>query len=294
MKRMLQWMPVLLALGLLGCATRTTDSQSGAMDRLADNKNQLDQVRGQIDRTLYALDSLMRAPPAEIRDAQNRYAGNVVALRNMADELEESAKTMRARRIDYLTEWERAQLNVESPQLKRAAEQRQKEVSQRLAGVESSLRNVNQSVGPLVSEFEDIQHVTGNDPTPDGIAAVRKSGLVPAVRKRAATTNYRLDVAAARLDRALAALSPQPGTRPVRAVTTPAVPAAPAMATLPSFSQADRNASGAIEQEEAGQIQGLDFSSVDNNRDGKLSETEYEAARRSGGTNSGGTGAKTR
>lgn len=293
MKRILQFIPVLLALGLFGCATRTTDTQSGAMERLSDNKNQLDQVRAQIDRTLYSLDSLMRAPPAEIRDAQNRYAGNVITLRNLSDQLEESAKTMRARRIDYLTEWERAQLNVESPQLKRVAERRKQEVTQSLANVESSMRNVNQSVGPLVSEFEDIEYVTGNDPTPAGVTALKRSGAVQAVQKRAATTNYRLDVAAARFDRALAALSPQPGTQPVRAARTPAAPAAPAVATMPSFSQADRDASGAIEQDEAGQIQGLDFSSADTDQDSKLSETEYEAARKPRATQ-GGPSATTR
>jgi hypothetical protein len=283
MKRVAELTAVLFPLVLFGCATTP---QKGTMEHLSDNRQQMSQMRGQIDRTMYSLDSLMRSPPAEIRDAQARYASNVTSLRKMSDKLDADAKELRERKVDYLTEWERAQLNVESPALKRATEQRQKDVVQSINTLEASLNSANQGITPLVRELEDIAGVTGNDPTAPGIAAVRRSGIVQSAQKHAATANQRLDLAASRFDRALAALSPQPGTRPVTTATSPvsskgAVAASGAgAATLPVFSQADRNASGAIEQEEAGQIQGLDLRSADRDKDGKLSESEYEAARK--------------
>lgn len=281
MQRITTFGVVPLMFVLFGCATTP---QKSAMDDLSNNRQQMDQVRGQIDRTLYSLENVTRAPAAEIKEAQSQYAANVKSLRKMSDDLDEGAKAMRQRRIDYLTEWERAQLNVQSPELKRASEQRRREVVQSLTNLESSLISANQGVAPLVAKLEDVERVTGNDPTPAGIAAVKKSGIIQAARKDAATANYRLDVAASRFDRTLASLSPQPGTRPLStAGTTGAVGAAGSTAgaaPMPSFSQADRNKSGAIEPDEATAIAGLDFKSADTNKDGKLNESEYEAARK--------------
>lgn len=51
-----------------------------------------------------------------------------------------------------------------------------------------------------------------------------------------------------------------------------------ARSAAPSFSQADKDGSGAIEQSEATGLAGIDFSSADRDGDGKLSRSEYEAA----------------
>lgn len=280
MKRIVEFTAVLVPVVLLGCAT--TSSQKGAMERLSDNREQMNEVRGQIDRTIYSLDSLTRSPPAEIKDAQERYAADVKSLRAKADALETGAKTMREGKIDYLTEWERAQLAVESPGLKRATEQRQKEVVSSLNSLEAALNDANREVAPLVAQLEDIERVTRNDPTPAGIAAVKRSGVVQSADKRAAAANRRLDLAASRFDRTLAVLSPQPGTRPASTASTPTRGAGgtrtAGVPSLPTFNQADRNASGAIERDEAEQVRGLDFQSADRDQDGKLSQSEYEAA----------------
>lgn len=281
MKRIEKIFAALSILALCSCATK------GTMENLADNRQQMDQVRGQIDRTMYSLDNLVRAPAAEIKDSQSQYASNVKSLRKMADQLDEGAKNARQRKVDYLTEWERAQLTVENPELQRAGERRRKQVTQSLTQLESSLRSANEGVAPLVTDLEDIERVTSNDPTPAGVAAIKSSGIVQAAKKRANTANSRLDVAANRFDKALASLSPQPGTRPVATAAAPAAAAAGAAgasaaqpSSMPTFSQADRNANGTIEREEAEQIPGLDFAAADRDKDGKLSESEYEAARK--------------
>ncbi|MFL6712657.1 MAG: DUF2959 family protein [Sulfurifustis sp.] len=288
MKVIREFSVVLVTILIVSCAT---NPQQTAVDRLSDNRKQMNDARGQVDRTMYSLDSLMRAPAAEIKNAQTQYAGNVKALRKTADQLEANAKEMRERKIDYLTEWERTQLNVESPELKRAGEQRRQQVTQSLSGLEPAIQNANQGLGQLLADLEDIERVTGNDPTPAGLAAVKKSGIVQAAQKHAGSANYRLDLAASQFDRTMAALSPQPGTQPVGTAAAPAAAGAAgaagsAAAAMPAFSQADRNKSGAIEQDEASGIAGLDFQAADRDKDGKLSQSEYEAvkkARESGG-----------
>lgn len=47
---------------------------------------------------------------------------------------------------------------------------------------------------------------------------------------------------------------------------------------MPSFTEADKDKSGSVEQSEAAGIAGLDFTSADKDKDGKLSRSEYEAA----------------
>ncbi|HKQ31075.1 MAG TPA: hypothetical protein VJS66_07310 [Burkholderiales bacterium] len=210
MKRITGWSTVFfLALVLIGCAT----PQKNAMKNFSDNRNSLDEVRGQIDRTLYSADNLMRAPATEIVNAQTEYSTNVKSLRKLSDQLEKDAKDARDQRIEYLTEWERARLNVTHSELKRTSDQRRDEVSKILSDLETSLRLASESVAPLVVDLEDIDRLAGNDPTPAGIAAVRQSGVMQTAQQRALTANNRLDVAASQFNRALAALSPQPNAR---------------------------------------------------------------------------------
>lgn len=47
-----------------------------------------------------------------------------------------------------------------------------------------------------------------------------------------------------------------------------------------SFQKVDTDGNGMISKEEAGSVQGLDFSKADRNNDGQLSKSEYEAARK--------------
>lgn len=51
---------------------------------------------------------------------------------------------------------------------------------------------------------------------------------------------------------------------------------------MPSFTQADKDKSGSVEQGEASGIAGLDFSKADKDKDGKLSRSEYEGAMKGG------------
>jgi hypothetical protein len=45
----------------------------------------------------------------------------------------------------------------------------------------------------------------------------------------------------------------------------------------PAFEEVDANQDGAISQEEAAVVEGLDFATADANQDGQLSREEYEA-----------------
>jgi hypothetical protein len=47
---------------------------------------------------------------------------------------------------------------------------------------------------------------------------------------------------------------------------------------MPAFEDVDTNGDGAISQEEAAAVEGLDFASADTDQNGSLSLEEYEAA----------------
>ena len=51
-----------------------------------------------------------------------------------------------------------------------------------------------------------------------------------------------------------------------------------AFAAAPSFEEVDANADGAISQDEATVVEGLDFASADTDSNGTLSAEEYAAA----------------
>jgi hypothetical protein len=47
---------------------------------------------------------------------------------------------------------------------------------------------------------------------------------------------------------------------------------------MPAFEDLDTNSDGAISQEEAAAVEGLDFAAADTDQSGSLSREEYEAA----------------
>lgn len=47
-----------------------------------------------------------------------------------------------------------------------------------------------------------------------------------------------------------------------------------------SFQKVDADGNGMVSKEEAGSVQGLDFSKADRNSDGQISKSEYEAAKK--------------
>lgn len=54
--------------------------------------------------------------------------------------------------------------------------------------------------------------------------------------------------------------------------------AAVAQQQAPSFEEVDQNSDGMISQEEAQQVEGLDFATADENQDGQLDRQEYQQA----------------
>lgn len=46
----------------------------------------------------------------------------------------------------------------------------------------------------------------------------------------------------------------------------------------PAFEEVDTNSDGMISQEEAAQVEGLDFATADANQDGQLDRQEYQSA----------------
>ena len=46
----------------------------------------------------------------------------------------------------------------------------------------------------------------------------------------------------------------------------------------PAFEEVDQNSDGMISQQEAEQVEGLDFATADTNQDGQLDRQEYEQA----------------
>jgi len=50
----------------------------------------------------------------------------------------------------------------------------------------------------------------------------------------------------------------------------------------PAFEEVDQNSDGMISQQEAEQVEGLDFSTADRNQDGQLDRQEYQQATQEG------------
>jgi hypothetical protein len=179
-----------------------------AADTLLDTRQEVAEARTRIQQTLASLDRLVSASPPELTTAYREYAKNVDAMRAEATEMERLANQMRERSTHYLAEWQRAQMEVQDPQLRELSQQRRELVANNFSRVSSSFQTARQTFDPFLTDLEDIRKVAGNDLTPQGIASIKNTEVVRTARTHGGQAASQLDVAIAEFDKLSATLEP--------------------------------------------------------------------------------------
>lgn len=198
------------AMLLVGCATSAVDRQEQTVESVADTRKEMIDTRAQIDRTLTSLNTLVNASPTDLRKAYERYARDVEAMRRDAAVMDKHASAMEKHTGNYLAGWQRAQNEIQNPELRDVTGQRRELLTQSFQRLQVAFREARRDVMPFLNRLEDIRRAVGNDLTAVGIAAVAQTDAVASANAHGAAVAAGLDVAIAEFDQLSGTLATSP------------------------------------------------------------------------------------
>lgn len=202
--------PLLLAAALVGCATTAVERQEQTVSSVASTRKEMLDIRGQIDRTLASLNALVNASPNDLRKAYQQYAKNVEAMQKEAAAMDRHARAMEKQTGDYLAGWQRAQSEIQNPELRDVTGQRRELITHSFQRLQSAFREARREVTPFLTRLEDIRRAVANDLTVVGVSAVAQTDAVASANAHGASVAASLDVAVGEFDQLAGSLAASP------------------------------------------------------------------------------------
>lgn len=199
-----------LAAALVGCATTAVERQEQTVSSVANTRKEMLDIRGQIDRTLTSLHALVNASPNDLRKTYQQYAKNVEAMQKDAAAMDKHARAMEKQTGDYLAGWQRAQSEIQNPELRDVTGQRRELMTHSFQRIQSAFRDARREVTPFLTRLEDIRRAVANDLTVVGVSAVAQTDAVASANAHGAAVATSLDVAIGEFDQLVGSLAASP------------------------------------------------------------------------------------
>ena len=200
----------LVGLTVVGCASTGVKRQEQTVASVADTRKEMVDIRGQIDRTLTSLNALVNAAPADLRKTYDRYARDVDAMRKEATALDKHANNMERQTGDYLAGWQRAQSEIQNPELRDISGQRRELMTSSFQRIQDAFREARREVTPFLTRLEDIRSAAGNDLTAVGVAAIAQTDAVASANAHGASVASSLDIAIGEFDQLTGSFAASP------------------------------------------------------------------------------------
>ena len=200
----------LVALALVGCATGPVQRQQQTVESVADTRKEMIDIRAQVDRTLASLSALVNASPNDLASAYRQYAKDVDAMRKDAAAMDKHANAMEKQTGDYLAGWQRAQSEIQNPELRDVTGERRELLTNSFQRIQVAFREARRDITPFLTRLEDIRRALGNDLTPVGVSAVAQTDAVANANAHGSSVATSLDVAIGEFDELMGAMAASP------------------------------------------------------------------------------------
>lgn len=193
---------------LAGCATSPVERRENVAHDVTDVKSGMIETRGQIDKTLASLDSLVHAPPSSLEKAYKQYASDVDTLKKQSNTLEKNASQLQKERENWLSKWQASQGDLRNEELRNVSQERRTALASRFNDLRESFQEAEGAFRSFIANLDDVKTVVGNDLTPRGIDAISRTAVVENANTNGAEVNRILDQAIEQFDSIADILAP--------------------------------------------------------------------------------------
>ena len=160
---------------LSGCLSRSYDKSAATGTALQATAAQIYQGNAQINLVMASLNNLVERPQADLRPQYDKFSEAVNQLQSLARDVNDKATDMQAKGADYFKDWDQQLATIKNEDIRARSEKRAKEVQAKLFALNGSYQEAKTAFKPFMSDLKDIQTALGNDLTPAGIDAVKKT-----------------------------------------------------------------------------------------------------------------------
>lgn len=195
-----------------GCATpkKGYDRAEIASRRLADVRTEVAALKTDVSAAVTALNDLVNNPAADLRPQFRKFSGAVDAVDARANRARDRAVDLRAKRDDYIKNWQAEVNALQNQELRDRAKQRMGEVQASFAALTERGDAVRQTLPAFQSELKDLRRYLANDLTSTGLSSV--GGMVSRTQNEEKNVQAALDALIAELDRVSTEVSPRLAT----------------------------------------------------------------------------------
>ncbi|MBC8041638.1 MAG: DUF2959 family protein [Opitutaceae bacterium] len=209
-----------MALSLTGCSSFPRGKSAGpdAAKPVGGKAINLLQLRDNVKSTRVALnrttDALNRIPSApNAQEAYATFSTELSTFKKLAETtLRDSADVRNSGKVLF-SQWEQEAATIKNPDIRAIAEKRRSTLQAGYDAMVTPLLAARADLTEIRNDLTDIQKVLALDPTPAGIAAVKKP--IEQINSKAVATVTSLDALAANLDK-IAADLPPPAVAPIK------------------------------------------------------------------------------
>ena len=160
---------------LSGCASRSYDKAAATGTALQTTAAQIYQGNAQINLVMASLNNLMERPQADLRPQFDQFADALNKLQSLASDVNAKATDMQAKGADYFKDWNEQLAKIQNEDVRARSAKRAKEVEAKLFVINGSYQEAKTAFKPFMADLQDIKIALGNDLTPAGIDAVKKT-----------------------------------------------------------------------------------------------------------------------
>ena len=201
---------ILIAAALAACATGPVQRQEQTVESVADTRKEMIDIRAQVDRTLASLNTLVNASPNDLAKAYRQYTKDVDAMHEDAAAMDKHANAMEKHTGDYLAGWQRAQSEIQNPELRDVAGGRRELLTNSFQRIQVAFREARRDITPFLTRLEDIRRALGNDLTAVGVTAVAQTDAVANANAHGSSVATSLDVAISEFDQLVGSMAASP------------------------------------------------------------------------------------
>ena len=125
----------------------------------------------ELNKTMKSLEAIKTAEPKNLAKAYKSFQKDANNLGKAFKKASTGVNSLKAKRDQYLTAWEKASASISIPELKQASEERRKEVSGAYAKLTEETAGLGDRIDAFAAKLGDLQKFLGSDLTVPAVSA---------------------------------------------------------------------------------------------------------------------------
>ena len=173
---------------------------------IAEFRNEIVDVKKEVDATLASLDKIVAQATVDPRKAFKEFEKNVPRVDSAAAKAKKRAAEMKEKGKDYFNQWEKELAAVNDPDIRKLAEERRTKLQAAFAKIRTSMEPARDQFNTWLTDLKDLQKYLGNDLTIGGIDAAKD--LIAKNKSAGLAVQQNLDKVIAELNTVVATITP--------------------------------------------------------------------------------------